>query len=196
MTRICRHDRGRPTVTSNPTLAERMAAAVESLYRCSGCKQGLPAEAFGPLARTGRRRPVRYYCRGCENQRQANPLRRAKARELKRLRRSDPAWREGENARNRRWKTVHKDKVQAHRRSYRPWQRANEDPQKLRARREVYNACRRGQLIKPGCCEDCQQQFPSREIHGHHEDYSKPLEVNWVCTRCHERRHHPQPEAR
>lgn len=28
-----------------------------------------------------------------------------------------------------------------------------------------------------------------RYIHGHHEDYKKPLEVVWVCFACHAIRH-------
>lgn len=43
------------------------------------------------------------------------------------------------------------------------------------------NAIRDGKLIKQ-CCQQCQSSGP---IHAHHEDYSKPLDVVWLCKTCH-----------
>ena len=40
--------------------------------------------------------------------------------------------------------------------------------------------------ITRGACEDCGS---TSEIHGHHEDYSLPLNVVWLCRYCHGRRH-------
>ena len=34
-------------------------------------------------------------------------------------------------------------------------------------------------------CEDCGKQAQ----HKHHEDYSKPLEVSYLCAKCHKARH-------
>jgi hypothetical protein len=31
-------------------------------------------------------------------------------------------------------------------------------------------------------------------LHGHHEDYSKPLAVHWLCPLCHRKRHAVHPE--
>lgn len=36
-------------------------------------------------------------------------------------------------------------------------------------------------FISPKPCERC----GSKSDHKHHEDYSKPLEVVWLCRRCH-----------
>ncbi len=44
-----------------------------------------------------------------------------------------------------------------------------------------------GDLVKPDQCEDCGNV--RKRIHAHHEDYDKPLDVVWLCTRCHGRRH-------
>ena len=46
---------------------------------------------------------------------------------------------------------------------------------------------RAGRMTKPAECSHC-GLTPSR-IDGHHEDYSKPLEVTWLCRECHWRRH-------
>lgn len=51
----------------------------------------------------------------------------------------------------------------------------------------VGRAVRAGRLIRPAACQEC--GFASR-VHGHHDDYSKPLEVRWLCTPCHAKAHH------
>lgn len=56
---------------------------------------------------------------------------------------------------------------------------------KKRAHKQVETALYKGSLIKPKRCECCNKVFPPREIHGHHHDYAKPLEVEWVCRACH-----------
>lgn len=71
----------------------------------------------------------------------------------------------------------------------------NEQPEKWAARNAVHTALRNGSLVKPYSCEDCGKEFPSLRIHSHHEDYSKPLEVNWLCSPCHGLRHTKHVEA-
>ena len=57
------------------------------------------------------------------------------------------------------------------------------------ARLKLNVAVLRGQLVKPKTCEGCGVRFPSRKLHGHHDDYRRPLVVRWLCDGCH-RRHH------
>lgn len=57
------------------------------------------------------------------------------------------------------------------------------DPIKQKARNAVSNALRDGRLKKPPECEIC--AITDDHLHGHHEDYSKALEVIWVCAACH-----------
>lgn len=42
-----------------------------------------------------------------------------------------------------------------------------------------------GKLIK-GLCESC---GTDKDIQAHHEDYDKPLEINWLCKPCHMTHH-------
>jgi hypothetical protein len=63
-----------------------------------------------------------------------------------------------------------------------PRPRPESDPVKRAARVAVGNAVRDGALLKSPECEVC---GVTTDTHGHHEDYSKPLEVIWVCTACH-----------
>jgi hypothetical protein len=60
------------------------------------------------------------------------------------------------------------------------------DKTKFLARRRVRIAIENGSLIRPDKCERC---YLPGKIHGHHEDYSKPLEVMWLCEPCHIGRH-------
>jgi len=57
-------------------------------------------------------------------------------------------------------------------------------PEKYLARLLMTKAIRRGDLVKQPC-EVC----GSEEVEGHHDDYSKPLAVRWLC-KTHHIEHH------
>lgn len=58
-------------------------------------------------------------------------------------------------------------------------------PEKVRAHNAVHKAIRSGTL-KRLPCEHCGS---TERIHAHHHDYSKPLDVQWLCQRCHIHEH-------
>jgi hypothetical protein len=60
------------------------------------------------------------------------------------------------------------------------------NPLKYAAHRMVKNALKSGKLIKPKPCTNCNKEA---KLDGHHHDYSKPLEVTWLCRSCHKREH-------
>ena len=60
-------------------------------------------------------------------------------------------------------------------------------PEGVSAMSYVYRAIKSGKLIKSTLCSICKQK--KKIIHGHHSDYSKPLEVIWVCHSCHKNIH-------
>jgi DNA-binding NtrC family response regulator len=60
---------------------------------------------------------------------------------------------------------------------------------RLASRRAVHNAVRRGDVVQAERCEDCGSDFSDYRRHAHHDDYSAPLEVTWLCSRCHAGRH-------
>ena len=56
---------------------------------------------------------------------------------------------------------------------------------RLRAHSKVARAVRNGDII-PKPCEVCGE---TEGIHAHHDDYTKALEVRWLCVK-HHRQHH------
>lgn len=59
-----------------------------------------------------------------------------------------------------------------------------QSPERYRARTAVNNAVRDGRLLKM----DCAFCGASKTV-AHHHDYSRPLDVTWLCTPCHARFH-------
>jgi hypothetical protein len=50
-------------------------------------------------------------------------------------------------------------------------------------------AIRKGQLLRPKACA-C---GVTERIEAHHDDYAKPLEILWLCRKCHRARHDHRP---
>jgi len=55
-------------------------------------------------------------------------------------------------------------------------------PMKYAANVIVNNYIRDGKLIKPSNCSVCNSDHL---IDAHHDDYTKPLVVRWLCRKCH-----------
>lgn len=56
------------------------------------------------------------------------------------------------------------------------------DPVKQPAREKLVRAVRRGDLTR-GACAMCHGS--EKPTDGHHFDYSRPLDVIWLCRKCH-----------
>ena len=63
------------------------------------------------------------------------------------------------------------------------WVKRN--PEKRKASFLLNRAIRSG-LISRGKCVNCESM---ERVHGHHDDYSKPLDVVWLCATCHPKHH-------
>jgi len=92
---------------------------------------------------------------------------------------SDPKVRE----RNRRYQKTEDGKVSM-RRSRLRW--LEENREKRAAHIILGNRIRKGEVIKPDVCSCCGE---AGTLHGHHNDYSRPLEVEWLCPSCHVKKH-------
>jgi hypothetical protein len=78
----------------------------------------------------------------------------------------------------RRFRETHSDYAERQK----EWQSRN--PQKRAAQISVGNAIRDGQLLQQPC-----ERCGNTDVHGHHEDYSRPLDVMWLCSKHHGERH-------
>lgn len=148
-------------------------------YSCKRCSKAWkarwsPVKSVPPLPMRPPKRASRCTCGECQactrreykrRQREADPER---ALALKR-------------AASRRYRKLNAEKIRLQRAAYR---RAN--PGKMRARWAVDRAVARGELIRPDTCPECGGE---ERIQAHHADYSKQLEVEWLCYWCHRDRH-------
>ena len=66
--------------------------------------------------------------------------------------------------------------------------RRKHDPEKYKARTALGNALRDGRVIR-GPCGVCGTTL---RVQGHHHDYSKPLDVRWLCFKHHREHAHGQ----
>ena len=55
------------------------------------------------------------------------------------------------------------------------------NPDKYKARYILNNAIRRG-TVKKEPCEKCKT---TDRVTAHHDNYSQPLDVHWLCPKCH-----------
>jgi hypothetical protein len=67
-----------------------------------------------------------------------------------------------------------------------------EHPDREHARSITADAIRTGKLIRPNACSRC--GIPCSP-HAHHPNYSKPLEVIWLCEPCHRLEHGQNPSS-
>lgn len=131
-------------------------------------------------------RPRHYqsYCKECwRDIRTAwNNNNRAKRRESDRLSKRRTRKRDGPEETRRKWNDWYA-KNREHRCAYRNKQR---DKEKEKVYWIVRNARDTGILIRPERCSKC---LDIRLVDAHHEDYSKPFEIKWLCRQCHSRLH-------
>jgi hypothetical protein len=139
---------------------------------CGRCKAFKPASEFWPAPRL--KLGVAFYCKECE-------------REHRKRRRQTNVARYRERAREQ------YDRKVARGQATKGHSAAPVDPVKRRARNMAQGAIRRGIIVRPSSCQDCGKVGAT---HAHHEDYSRPLDVVFVCYRCHGRRHRkPLPQS-
>jgi len=103
-------------------------------------------------------------CKACKCAYQAARPREV-LREIESRRNKKPARRAAIAQRTKHWRAKHPERTKAH--------------------RKVKYALSTGVLSRQPC-EVC---GTTEHVHAHHDDYSKPLEVRWLCARHHHEHH-------
>jgi len=177
--------------------------------QCAKCNEVKPVTEFGKYTRS--KDGLKARCKECmradakkyneENRAEVNEYYRAwREANREKIRKARKAYREENRAefreRGRAWKEANRELLREANKVYyeenkvayseynKAYRKVNKD--KINAHRAVHRALKAGTLTKPDTCARCQKR---KVIEGHHEDYSKPLEVDWLCISCHKRLH-------
>lgn len=117
------------------------------------------------------------WCRKCNRAAAAIVRKDNPEAERERRRRRDAAHPE----RHIRWQKAHPEKMREY---HDRWEASH--PEAVRAHRKARQALDTGKLTHPKSCERCGK---AGLLHKHHPDYSKPMEVMFVCPKCHKSLH-------
>jgi ribosomal protein S27AE len=88
----------------------------------------------------------------------------------------------------KRWRVANRDTLRKGEAAYKA-----AHPERIVAKSAAQYAVRSGKLTRPDTCERC---GAGGAIHAHHDDYSKPLDVRWLCGDCHMFHHAEQRRER
>ena len=90
------------------------------------------------------------------------------------------------------YRQLNREKIKAYKKQYRQLNRekinenkkqyCHRNPEKQKARYMLNYAVQSGKIHKPVFCSSCDSD---KHLEAHHTDYSKPLEVTWLCRSCH-----------
>lgn len=89
-----------------------------------------------------------------------------------------------ENIQKVRYRKLDPDHRAKHAAMMREFRKRPEEIQKARARQKLKNEINKGKIVKLPC-----QVCGNIEVEAHHPDYSKPLDVKWLCIMHHRMEH-------
>lgn len=146
---------------------------------CARCAETKDDDEFRLAMKRGKLKR-RAQCRACESA----YYRSEPYREIHRAKLSSYRGGELSNARETRHAIIYRNKY----------------PRKQAAKSVVSAALIAGKLIRPAKCERCNVTPPKGRdgrslIQGHHEDYSRALEVTWLGVGCHAQAHRARATA-
>lgn len=71
---------------------------------------------------------------------------------------------------------------------------AKRNAEKRKAQGILWEALRAGRIVRQPC-EACGVEHPTARVEAHHDDYSKPLDVRWLCSQHHADHHRAMKHA-
>lgn len=149
----------RPNSSTKPRYGQPRAVLVERTCQRPGCGKSFTTKAY--RLKTGRGKYCSRFCHSSMNA-QAN---HAKYPRLGERNPNFKGWRSRD-------KSAYKDAFRAR------------HPEKALAHDVVEWAVRTGRLVRPELCQRCAQK-PTEPLAAHHQDYTRPLIVEFLCRPCH-----------
>lgn len=154
------------------------------MAECARCKIDKPLEMMGKKIKDKCKRCIRIVSqnryklseKGKEKTEREKLQRRLSGYDVKRYREKYSENLKGKRKKNdpEKMKVYRKSTVEKH-------------PEKNKAGNKLRLAVFKGRIQKPKKCQKC--DYEAKRIEGHHMDYSKPLEVLWLCVSCHRKLH-------
>jgi len=146
------------------------------LKTCSRCHEQKPRADFYRDKRASD--GLNSHCKSCH----VVATQAYKAADPQRRKAQDDAWRAAHVQRVRAARDTYDERNPDYRRAViRDWRTRH--PDRARAHNILNRAVRSGRLQPASECATC--GISGVTIEGHHPDYSKALEVEWLCRRCH-----------
>lgn len=147
----------------------------------------------GQCRRCKKREADRRWRANLSPERRAEMLERAREYKAEWYRRLTPEQRREKEARRdpERVRQRDRERYKRHKAKYLARNKAR-DAKKKYATATINARLQRGTIVKPDACSDC--GATGVKLTGHHEDYDKPLEVEWLCYSCHGKRHRTPDE--
>lgn len=163
---------------------------VERLRVCASCSTPKPRDSYYK----DRRSPdgCKSRCKTCDEaaKRRNKKQKTARQLELDRLRRRRYREKHPESVilASRKWREANRERLREADRVRRRngYVRPPEPDYIARTRWLLKSAVKSGKVVKPKICSGCGAKA---RLHGHHADYSKPIDVKWLCSICHGLQH-------
>lgn len=155
---------------------------ISQLKQCSDCGENLESSEFY-LCKSG----LYWRCKTCCRIRRKEYYQRNWKQELA----VNATWREANRKYERhRSKELNIRCSTQKKKSHQKWEESH--PEANKAHCAVYQALKRGQLVKPRDCQRCGRV--DLKIHSHHhKGYERKLDIEWICASCH-RSEHTKPK--
>ncbi len=150
-------------------------------FQCRLCKQHLPLNRF--YKNTSKENGHDSVCKICDKERSKAYYYAHRNKVIQRHRSYYCSHQEKIRDASREYYKLHRKQCLINDNTY---DKAN--PEKKRCRNITQGAIRRGKIIV-GDCDNCKASSNETMIHAHHEDYTQPMMIIWLCASCHSRKH-------
>ena len=155
-------------------MAKGHLPAERALFQCKGCERHLDADAFYVSNSSRCKECVKARVRENRDANKDCYRNYDRKRYREQPHRQEAARQSAQSEAGLRAQRAYKERLR------------RQNPEKLTARTVLNNAIRDGKIARGEACFFCGSDH---RLQGHHPDYSRPLDVFWLCQPCHGKLH-------